>query len=323
MNFERLSIQLIRHLRGQRSQLGFSRRLGYRSNVAYSWESGRRAAGVSVLLRAAQANHIDLAGGLRRLYRGQDPPGDPRDLATWARLLDAARGSRRIEEIAAAVGCSRYAASRWLKAEVEPRLADWLRLVEACTQRLLDVVAVFADPAALPVARQPWRRLEAARSLFYEQPDAQLVLLALELEGEAGPPRDAAWLAQRTGLSIGEVESMMRALSDTGQIRRVGGRWIPHAVQTIDTRRHPDAGRVLRRWATQRALRVIEAGGEGQFSFNVFTVSDADLQQLMALQREHWARTRALIARSGPGERIVLCNNQLFPIDDRTSDRSG
>ena len=42
LDFERLSRELLVALRGQRSQVQWSRRLGYRSNVAYAWESGRR-----------------------------------------------------------------------------------------------------------------------------------------------------------------------------------------------------------------------------------------------------------------------------------------
>ena len=41
MNFELLASELLRAQRGRRSQLAWSRRLGFKSNVAYAWESGR------------------------------------------------------------------------------------------------------------------------------------------------------------------------------------------------------------------------------------------------------------------------------------------
>ena len=40
MNFARVSADWLRLLRGKRSQRGFSKRLGYASNIAYRWESG-------------------------------------------------------------------------------------------------------------------------------------------------------------------------------------------------------------------------------------------------------------------------------------------
>ncbi len=42
MNYHRLACGVVRALRGKRSQLAFSRRLGYSTNVAYAWEAGRR-----------------------------------------------------------------------------------------------------------------------------------------------------------------------------------------------------------------------------------------------------------------------------------------
>jgi DNA-binding transcriptional regulator YiaG len=40
MNYESLSSELVRALRGRRSQQAFSRRLGYSANVLYTWEKG-------------------------------------------------------------------------------------------------------------------------------------------------------------------------------------------------------------------------------------------------------------------------------------------
>jgi DNA-binding transcriptional regulator YiaG len=53
MDLNVLASELIRALRGPRSQTAFSRRLGYRSNVVYTWEAGIRAPTASETLRAA------------------------------------------------------------------------------------------------------------------------------------------------------------------------------------------------------------------------------------------------------------------------------
>jgi hypothetical protein len=39
MDFAQISAEWLRLIRGKRSQRGFSRRLGYSSNIAYRWES--------------------------------------------------------------------------------------------------------------------------------------------------------------------------------------------------------------------------------------------------------------------------------------------
>ena len=53
VDIERIARGLLRELRGRRSQVQWSRRLGYRSNVAYAWESGRRWPTAAETLRAA------------------------------------------------------------------------------------------------------------------------------------------------------------------------------------------------------------------------------------------------------------------------------
>jgi hypothetical protein len=53
VDFDRIARELMVALRGRRSQVAWSRRLGYRSNVAYAWESGRRSPTGAEMLRAA------------------------------------------------------------------------------------------------------------------------------------------------------------------------------------------------------------------------------------------------------------------------------
>ncbi|HCH63405.1 MAG TPA: hypothetical protein DFR83_11410, partial [Deltaproteobacteria bacterium] len=55
-------------LRGKRSQTAWSRRLGYRSNVAYAWESGRRWPTAAETFRACGRAHIDVEASLVRFY---------------------------------------------------------------------------------------------------------------------------------------------------------------------------------------------------------------------------------------------------------------
>jgi hypothetical protein len=62
LDFERASRELIRAIRGERSQVALSRRLGYRSNVVYMWESGRRWPTAAETLRAASLCRLDVRG---------------------------------------------------------------------------------------------------------------------------------------------------------------------------------------------------------------------------------------------------------------------
>ena len=88
-------------LRGSRSQTAWSRRLGYRSNVAYAWESGRRWPTAAETFRACGRAHIDVEASLTRFY-GTRPawldtfdPSTPEGIAAF---LDDLRGSTSITD---------------------------------------------------------------------------------------------------------------------------------------------------------------------------------------------------------------------------------
>jgi len=71
-------------LRGKRSQVNWSRRLGYRSNVAYTWEAGRHFPTVAEAFRAVQRSGLDLRSCIAGFY-GHERRGwidEHEDLAT-------------------------------------------------------------------------------------------------------------------------------------------------------------------------------------------------------------------------------------------------
>ena len=53
-------------MRGKRSQVALSRRLGYRGNVVAKWEGGSRSPTFGEMLRACARIGIDVPGALRR-----------------------------------------------------------------------------------------------------------------------------------------------------------------------------------------------------------------------------------------------------------------
>ena len=72
--WEIASRQLIRAVRGKRSQVAFSRRLGYRGNVAASWEGGHRAPTAEALVDAMRALSLDVDGGFARFHADSITP---------------------------------------------------------------------------------------------------------------------------------------------------------------------------------------------------------------------------------------------------------
>ena len=318
LDFDQAAMDLLVTLRGHRSQVQWSRWLGYRSNVAYSWEKGRRWPTAAETLRAARRAHIDVRQALVD-FHGRAPSWlevhDPTTPDGVAAFLDDLRGQTTITELARIAGLSRYSVTRWLSAQTQPKLPDFLRLVEAASTRVVDLLACLVDPLSLPSVAPVWERLEARRRGAYEYPWTQAILRAVELEEyQVLPAHEPGWIARRLGIDDAEEARCLAFLRDSEQLVWDGTHFRP-ATRAVDTRRTPEIGRRLKaHWARVAADRV-EAGAAGQFSYNVFTVSRVDFERIRELHLAYFHALRAIVADSAPDEVVAIANVQLFPLE--------
>ena len=312
MDHERIAAELLRYLRGRRSQRAFSQRLGYKSNIAFRWESGRCYPTASQTFHIARETGADVHTQTQAFLSGHAAP----DLTTpqgVAAFLQSLRGGRRLVEIASTLGQNRFAVARWLKGTTEPKLPEFLALVDVLSLRLLDFVALFAEPSKLPSLAEPMARKRAAREAAFEQPWSHAVLRTLELSSYKALPRHRpGFIAQLLGISQREEESCLALLERAGQIRRRRHLWVPTEVQTLDLRSEAERLRDLKGFWLDVARQRLQAGEQGVFGFNLFAVSEADLAELRTLYLEFFGRMQALIAGSEPSECVALFSAQLL-----------
>jgi DNA-binding phage protein len=331
LDFEQIAREFLRELRGTRSQVAWSRRLGYRSNVAYAWESGRRWPTAAETMRACRRSGIDVHAALTRFY-GRPPTWidelDPAEPEAIARMLTDLRGQASVSDLARRASLSRYRVTRWLSGHTQPRLPDFLRVIEAASVRMVDFVGALVDPLVLPSVAPLWRRIEAHRNGAAQHPWTQGVLRALELNDYlALPEHDIAWIAQRLDISLEEAEASMEILKRGGAATRAGKHWKPEGI-AVDTRRYPEVGRRLKRHWSEVAADRITGAYPGQFSYNVFTVSRSDFEQIRTLHLAYFHALRQIVAASTSEDVVAVANVQLFALDDKpanhaASDSSG
>lgn len=316
-----LTRELFAELRGKTPQPKFSKALGYASNVATSWENGRRTPEVTALLRAALVAGIDLRPRLREFFR-EGPPelarcrlGSPRTTQLLVRHLVAGHTKR---ELAARIGVNRSSIGRWCNGSTDPKVPEFLRLVAVCTQRLLDFVGVFCSPSKLDSTRAAHRALVAQRRVAYDMPFSHAVLRALELDGyRAAKAHSSAWLGERLGLTETEVDRQIAVLEEAGQVRFEAGRWVPAELLTVDTREDPERDRALKIHWAETALQRMKDGSfasDGLFSYNLFAISNEQYEAIRQLHLEYYHRVRALVDAARGADRVVVMNLQLVPL---------
>jgi transcriptional regulator with XRE-family HTH domain len=185
MDHDSLARQLIRALRGKRSQVALSRRMKCRSNVLYSWESGRRWPTAATFFALAEKCGVDVNQGIAGFLRTLPDDLVDRDYTepeAVADFLSHLREGTTLVELARKVGTNRVSLARWLKAQAEPRLPELLRVIDHSSLRLLDFLAIFVPPEQLPAAKKAWGILEAQRKVAYSLPWSHAVMRVLELK---------------------------------------------------------------------------------------------------------------------------------------------
>ena len=306
--------QLVRAVRGRRSQEATNRRLGRRSNVLHAWETGARYPSASDFLRL-----LEVSGRVPTAVLGVLVPCEGASRSELVScFLRALRRDIPHATLASRLGVNRNTIARWLMGATEPRLPDLLAFVEVASHRLLDFIGAICDPQQVPHVARASADLEQQRRLAYSMPWTHAVLRALELEDYRRlPQHEPGFIAAKTGLSLEQEQECLRALARSGQIKRRRKLWRLARVLTVDTRENPvqDAGLKLH-WATVAAERLGAHGvpPDGFFSYNLFAVAECELERIRRVHLEYYERLRSIVASSRHPTRVVLANLQLVPL---------
>jgi len=315
MDHEALARELVRVMRGKRSQPWLSRRLGLRSNLVYRWEAGRAFPTAMQFFRICRLTKTQGSLDFERFLGGEWRL----DLETQqgvGGLLKRLAGAAPVSEIAKELGQSRFVVSRWLTGKTQIRLPELLGFIQATTRRLLDFLSVYLDPGLLASAAREWKRLQAARQAAYEVPWSHGVLRALELRDYAQVTGDSeAWVGARLGLPRAEVVRALALLRQSGQVKRYRGRFRVVRSELVDTGVDQQRRQTLRSFWTRVALEQLDQGAQGIHAFNLFTIAENDIPQIRAWHTELFERIRGLISKSSPAERVMLYSAQILTLD--------
>ena len=314
---EPIAADLIRALRGTRSQSDFSKRLGYRSNIVHRWESGKCWPSASSFLSQCLRWQPRLAGAFEQFFQRVPDWLDahaPFSRACISAFLSDLRGKVPIATLAARCSYNRHSVGRWLKGKADPNLPEFLSLIEASSRRLLDFLATLTDPGAMLTVSARWRELCRAREVGYELPWSHAVLRALELPGCRTARHPEQWIAARLGVERSVVEAGLEALRATGQASKVRGKWGLERVVTIETSRDVVRGRELKAAWVRVALERLQKGAPGNYGYSVFAITRKDLRRLRQIHLEYVRAMQDVIAESNPGQCVGLYCAQLLDL---------
>lgn len=312
MDWDLAASQTLRALRGRRSQVAFSRRLGYRSNVACDWEAGRRFPTAAETLRACHRLRVDVAAALAAFQPACAHELRAPDYSVH-RWLDALRGATSVSALAARSDHSRYAIARWLRGQTRPRLPDFLSLLEVITGRASDLVQHLVPIESVPQLLALHRQRAAAKRVAFDAPWSEAVLRVMETAGyRQQAEHRPGYIAARLGISLDQEREALRRLEQAKVLVRRGKRFVGLDPLTVDTDAPAfELNRLKAHW-TQTCLHRLEAPRpQDWLGYNVISTSDADLDRIRDVLRRAFREIRAIAASSQPVQSAALLNLQL------------
>ncbi len=312
------SQQLIRQLRGKRSQLALSKRLGYKGNPVRGWEAGRRYPTALGTLLLAKKVGVDVEAGFRRFHTASELhlvgelAEDNQSLADWLMSL---KGSVTVAELARRSGRSRYAIGRWLFGETKPRLPEFLELVDAITGRGSALVAELVDLKAIPALLAIHNKHQAARDLAFEEPWTEAIMRVLETQEYAQlPSYQPGWLSARLQISEETETRCVKRMVEAGIVAIRRGKLVRGANLAIDTGRDPQKVLALKRhWASVGVQRLEEEPRDlDLFAYNAISLSREDLAKIRILLQHSYREIRSIVAATKREEVAALVQIQLI-----------
>jgi transcriptional regulator with XRE-family HTH domain len=325
-HYETIASELIRALRGRRSRAELSRIAGYRTNMVQRWEAGHSFPVVTAYLRLLQRLRPTQGSWIARFFAVEPAWSagmDPASRSAVVHFLADLRGKTPMVRVAARCGCNRYTVARWLTGAAEPKLPDFLRLADASSRRVVDLVAAFEDPTRLPAVREAWARLQLLRQAAQDMPWSHAVLRTLELRGlPSGCSAQRRFIASRLDRPLEEVSRALDVMVQAGQVTSTSSGYILTDVETINTNQSAEQAERLHRFWWQTASERLQRGAPGHFGYSLFAVARADLERLSTLHLQYVRAMQDVIAASSPADCVGLYCSHLLELSS-SSDGSG
>jgi len=327
-HYEKAAQELLRAIRGKRSQIAFARRLGYRSNPITDWENGRRFPAITEVLRAARLAKLPVGAAFQAFS-----PISPIDQCAFYEIsdwLNRLRGTRPLAGLALAAEKSRSSVSRWLSGKTEPRLPDFLRLLDAITGRVHDWVQALVGVEKVPTLYGRYAQVQAARRLAWERPWSEAVLRILETQSYKNlKEHHHQNIADRLKISEQEVKELLAELVEAGIIDKKLKLYQVRENLTVDTSSPSEELRAVREHWAQVSLERLKGSPEKTnaqaaaplrtenepkdwFAYNVLAVSKEDSQRIEARLRAAYREVRSIVAESEPADVAALLTMQII-----------
>lgn len=313
VNLVQVRKEMLRALRGRRSQSSMSRRLGYASNRMHAWETGHASLKWDEFESICRLCKADLAKAIETAFRLKP------ESCGWHDLVITFAGKIREDVLARKLGVSQKTARRWLKGEQEPQVEDLLAMMFFFSSRFLAFMQALGILERVPALAEIRILHERARKMHSDIPECPLVHACLEsVSYAASPVHLDGFVAHALGKSLEWEHETLRHMTEAGLLASEEGKYVPY-FNRVDMIGIPfeDALRIRKHWLAVacEALRTRErlVHAEHIFLPDDDELSRKYLQELLLFYNAFVGEASRLV----PGMNVAhLLNIESFSLED-------
>lgn len=318
MNWNILTIELLKAMRAKRSQTYINKKLGYSFNQVSRWETGRSQISWKDFVRLATVCRIDLNQGFKRTFSYLDSP------LRLDLLIRHLSGNSRIISLSSHLGISRHILGRWISGKSSPSLKNILYVIDSLTPLLIEFLETFIEVDKIPSLSILHEHKKLEKKMNYQYPFLGAVLRCLELdEYKSLNHHEVGYISKTIGISLDQEKSLIKDLINLDIIKLQNNKLVPKENR-IDTRGDFSGQMNIRKYWLQRSLEFIDdlkqPPDNSYMGYLVFNVSQKAKYELKKRYFDFFQEVRNIIEMDNSNaDDIYLLNIQLCSLADLVS----
>ena len=320
LDFDALSQDLLRSVRGKATQLKINRQLKTNYNRLYRLESGLQQITWLDFVKVCEACNVDLSNILAKHFGFSESP------LHFGGLIKILVTNFARKDICAALKVSDYVLRSWANEKRTPPLTRMLELIDYTMEILPEFFLEFSEklPSVLEGAQQ---KKQEYKEFIYQYPWVQAGLAALELESyKKSKLHNGSVFRKASGLSIEDEKLFIRSLLQNGLIENQNGHYVS-TMRSIDTRGSLKGSISMRKYWLGRIEKFLDSLKETpKLSINgYFTMAlSADAQKKIREAYYEFCNTALRIAKEDkkPKDRIEILSLHLIDLSELNEEQT-
>lgn len=209
--FQKISIEFLKALRGDESQIRLSEKIGYSFNQVSKWESEEKKILLKDLFDVAQAKNINISDILKSFF--MTPPFIKEKSH---QLLADLQGAMSVQEFADHIFENRNKVMRWLNGEVDIPLGTFFQILYKVRNNLDELISSFTSIDNIKVAADFFHAKRELIETITEKPYVIMLIHLLALSDCPRHDKVANYLSLKMKISVDEIEQILSDMTQAG-----------------------------------------------------------------------------------------------------------